>query len=231
MVEMDDRSYVKILLRSSVILMVEKDEKYCFLWSILAYSHPCKNIHPNRVSNYKPCFNELNIEGFDFANGFKCTDVHRCEKLKIFTINIFELSFCQDQKKWRHKLIPIEITKKDSDRFIDLSIYINQYVPFEKLNVYSGDHRKSFVCRRCLNSFTSENMLKIHKPNCENNDITTIGKSSISHFHRKKQFHGKIHYISEYMQISKLIMKKTILVQVIKQLIFVNKTQYPKVLL
>ena len=34
--EMNGSSHVKILLRSSVILNIGNDEKYCFLWSILA---------------------------------------------------------------------------------------------------------------------------------------------------------------------------------------------------
>ena len=53
---------------------------------------------------------------------------------------------------------------------------------------FLGDHNKSFVCRRCLNSYTSENMLKIHPTKCENNDITTIRTSPESHLHWKKRF-------------------------------------------
>ena len=49
--ERNGRSYVKILLRSNAILNIENNDKYCFLWSILAYLHPCNKIHPNRVSN------------------------------------------------------------------------------------------------------------------------------------------------------------------------------------
>ena len=36
---------------------------------------------------------KLNIEGFDFTNGFKCSDVHKFEKLNNLSINIFELQF------------------------------------------------------------------------------------------------------------------------------------------
>ena len=43
---MDGRSYVKITLRSSAISNIENDDKYWFLWSVLAYLHPCKNNHP-----------------------------------------------------------------------------------------------------------------------------------------------------------------------------------------
>ena len=45
--------YVKNPLRSNAILNIENNDKYCFLWSILASLHPCINNHPNRVSKYK----------------------------------------------------------------------------------------------------------------------------------------------------------------------------------
>ena len=87
--EMNGSSYAKFPLRSSAILIVENNDIYCFLWSILAYLHPCNNNHPNRVSNYKQNFNELNIDGFDFTNGFKCSDVHKIEKINNLSVNIW----------------------------------------------------------------------------------------------------------------------------------------------
>ena len=42
-----------------------------------------------------------------------------------------------------------------------------------------------------MNSYTTENVLKLHKPKCEINDLTTIGTSPESHLHWKKQFHKK----------------------------------------
>ena len=95
--ELNGSSYVKIPLRSSAILNIENDDKYCFLWSILAHLHPCQNSHPNRVSNYRQYFNELKIEGIDFTNGFKTSDVVKFEKLNSLSINIFELKFYQDE--------------------------------------------------------------------------------------------------------------------------------------
>ena len=83
---------------------------------------------------------------------------------------------------------PIEVRKKDSDSFVDSLIYKNHYAILKKLNVFLGDHHKNFICRRCLNSYTSENMLMIHKTKCENIDITTIRTSSELHLHWKKCF-------------------------------------------
>ena len=125
---MDERSYVKNPLRSIAILNFENNNKYCFLFSILAYLHPCNNNHPNRLSNYKQYFNDINIQGFDFYHGFKCSDVHRYNELNDLSVNIFELNFYRDQNQWRHKLFTIEISKNNSDRVIDLAIYKTQFV-------------------------------------------------------------------------------------------------------
>ena len=176
-------------MRSSAILNIKNDDTYCFIWSILASLHACNDDNSNGLSNYRQYFNELNIEGFDFSNGFKCDDVHEIEKLNNLSINIFELKFYRDQNKCKHNLIRAEFSKNDeSDRVVDLLIYKNHYALIKKLNKFLGDHHKNFICRRCLNSCTSENMLFIQKPKCENYDITTIRTSSESHPSWKKTF-------------------------------------------
>ena len=125
-----------------------------FFWSLLASLHPCNNNHPNRVSTYKQYFDELNINGFNFGKGFKCIGVHKFNDMKKLSFNIFEVTFYQDQDNWRHKLIPIEISKNTSDRVIDLGIYKNRFILIKKLDVFFGDHIKRIVCRQCLSSYT-----------------------------------------------------------------------------
>ena len=100
------------------------------------------------------------------------------------------MSFYQDQNRWRHKLVPIGVSKDESDRVIDLLFYKNHNALIKKLNVFLGDHHKTSICRRCLNFYTSENMLKLHKPKSKNNDLTTIIISPESHIYwKKKHFH------------------------------------------
>ena len=191
-------NYVKNPSRSNAVLNIENNDKYCFLWSILPYLHPCINNHPHRVSNHKQYFNELNINGFDFAKGFNWSDVHKFFELSSLSVNIFELNFYQDQNQWKHKLIPIEVSKNYSDRVIDLAIYKNHYVLIEKLDVFLGDRNKKNICRRCLNSYTSGNMLVKYKPKCEKSDNTTIKTSNESHLHWKKHFHKNLLYFKIY---------------------------------
>ena len=126
-IELNGTSYVKIPLRSSAILNIQNNDKYCFIWSILASLHPCENTHPSRVNNCIQYFNELHFQSFDFTNGFKCSDVHKFYEINNLSVNIYELNFYQDGDKWKHNLIPIEISKNESDRVVDLLIYKNHY--------------------------------------------------------------------------------------------------------
>ena len=50
--DLNGSPYVKIPIRSSAILNIQNNDKYCFLWSILASLHPCENSHPTRAKNY-----------------------------------------------------------------------------------------------------------------------------------------------------------------------------------
>ena len=125
---------------------------------------------------YVPYFNELGIKGFDFSNGFKCSDMYRFEKLNNSSINIYELSFDQD----KHELSSVQISKNDTGKVIDLLIYKNHYVLIKKLNVFIGKHDCKYFCRKCLNSYTTHNMIIKHKKLCqEKQQITTSPDSHI----------------------------------------------------
>ena len=110
-------------MRSKALINNKNDDKYCFIWSTLASLLPC-NTNPNRVPIYRQNFNQLNIQVFDFTKGFKCSDVYKVEKLNKLSFNLNELNFYQDDNKWKHKLIPLEISKKDYvKRVFDSAIF------------------------------------------------------------------------------------------------------------
>ena len=123
---------------------------------------------------------------------------NKFNELNNLSVFIFELNFYRVQSQWRQKLIPIQVSKNESDRVIDLAIYKNHYVLIKKLDVFLGDHNKRFICRQCLSSYTSENMLIKHKQKCGEDNITTIKTSSESHLNWKKHFHKSPLYFRIY---------------------------------
>ena len=103
-------------LRSPALVSLTNDDKYCFIWSTLASLYPCENGKSNRVSIYRQYFNELNISGFDFSNGFKCSHMHEVEKLNSLSINIFEINVFREQNRWKPELIPCKNGEIESDK-------------------------------------------------------------------------------------------------------------------
>ena len=116
---MNGSSFVKIPSRSIDILDFENDDKFCFLLPISASRHPSNNISPNRISNDRQNFNELNTCGFDLTNGFRTSDVHIVGKIKMLSLKNFKLGFCHDQNERKQKFLPVETGKKIPDKNID----------------------------------------------------------------------------------------------------------------
>ena len=112
-------------------------------------------------------------------------------KIISLSFNIIELDLYQDQvqKKWKHKLSHIEVSRIESDRVADLIMYKNHYALFQKLQVLLWNHKKVLICRRRLNSYTIETMLKIHKPKCNKDELSRSRTSSEPHFQGKNLFH------------------------------------------
>ena len=52
--------------------------------------------------------------------------------------------------------------------------------------VFLGDLNKNFICRRCLSSYSSENMLMLHKQKYGDDNITNIKNSPEAHIQWKK---------------------------------------------
>ena len=47
--ELNGSSYIKVPLRSNALISNKNNDKYCFIWSILASLHSCDNDYPKRV--------------------------------------------------------------------------------------------------------------------------------------------------------------------------------------
>ena len=62
--------------------------------------------------------------------------MHRFGKLNYLSNNIFEIKLYQDEDKWKHNLIRIEIGNNNSGKDIDLLIYKNHYALIKKLHVF-----------------------------------------------------------------------------------------------
>ena len=72
---------------------------------------------------------------------------------------------------------------------IDSLIYKTYYVLIKRLHIFSGNHNCNYVCTRCLNSYTSQNVLIKHKQQCGEEDRTSLNLNNESQLFWKKHFH------------------------------------------
>ena len=105
---------------------------------------------------------------------------------------MFEPKFYQDQSEWRHKLIPSESSKNESEKTVDLLIYKNHFFLIKKKNVVLGNQKFEFFSRRCSNSYTNQDVLINHIQNCGQQEIISKKTRKESHLYWKKHFHKNL---------------------------------------
>ena len=127
------------------------------------------------------------------------------------SVNVFELLSSKRSITWKHKLVPLPIRRKNSDRLADLMVYINHYVLIKKLQVFLDKPDSKFICRQCLSSYSSQNVLIKHKQDV-NNKKTAIRTNNEPHSYLKKHFDKNLLFFG-LAQILRLIMKKIIIKQ------------------
>ena len=60
--------------------------------------------------------------------------------MKILSVDRIELRFYQEENEWRHKSVPIEVSKNVSDRVFDLLITKNLFILKKNLIVFIDKH-------------------------------------------------------------------------------------------
>lgn len=163
----------QIIKDKKAVINVKNDDNRCFLWAVLSALYPVQD-NAYRVSNYEPYVNTLNFTGIEFP--VKLQDVKRFEKLNGISINIFGLTAS-------YQVYPLLITKEEKERHIDL-LYLttastSHYAWIKNLarllsTQYSRNHRTPFICRRCLQFFTTESILQNHLISCKEREAVRV---------------------------------------------------------
>ncbi len=168
----------KILVSKKAIINVqnENDNTY-YLWSILA---GLLTVHknPQRITKYKKCEHIFDkaLKGMEFPMNVQNNNkfVNRVNKLNLIkgglSINIY---YHNNQ----YKIYPLsDITKDKKKNYVDLLFLKDKernshYCLIKDLWKLVGrqvtkDHKKRYLCKLCLNSFSCEKVLSDHKNYC-----------------------------------------------------------------
>ena len=71
----------------------------------------------------------------------------------------------------------------------DFINYKNHFIFIRKLNAFLGKQDCRFICRKCFNSYTDQDVFKNVMQKCGEQNITSIKLKDGSHVYWKKHFH------------------------------------------
>ena len=161
--------------KKAIVNIKNKDEK-CFLWCILRYLHP-KERDEERLTGLKKYEFSLNTKGITFP--MKLKDITKFEKLNpsLPGINVFSVN---ESKKF----YPLRMAERDCLNTIDLFLYeedgvshytlIKNFHRLIKSQITASKNGKIFICKKCFNHFTKEELLEKHIKYCSNNETVSV---------------------------------------------------------
>lgn len=161
-------SYVplpKKLEQKKAILNIHNSDQRCFLWSVLAGIHPVhRKDHANRVSNYSPYVNEINLTGIEFP--MSLNKISKFESQNNISINVFG---------WEdNEVFPLYVTEKKYNQHVNLILIskgeARHFCLVRNLSRLLGDRTNHngamHYCNYCLHGFIRESLLIDHVPYC-----------------------------------------------------------------
>lgn len=158
----------KILGSKKAIINIKNSDNKCFMWSVLAATHPVEHTRkPDRLHHYQQFQDELDFGGIEFP--VTIDKIGKFEKQNNISINVIGFE--------NKVLFPIYVTKERFDIHVDLLLYsegnARHYCLIKDLKklLYSQNRKKArmYYCRCCFHGFIREDLLQDHQPHCSQN--------------------------------------------------------------
>ena len=171
--------------KKAIINIKNRDDK-CFIWSILRYLYT-KEKDAQYLKDLRKYEFSFNTKGLTFP--LKLKDITKFEKLnpEIPGINVFSND--------NMTIYPLRMSDRDCKNTIDLFLYeedgkshyslIKNFHRLIKSQLTKSKDGKIFICKRCFNHFTKEELLEKHIKYCSNNQIVSVKmpeKNTYLHF-------------------------------------------------
>ena len=178
--------------KKAIVNIKNKDEK-CFLWCILRHLYP-KEKNPQYLKDLKKYEFSLNTNGITFPMQVK--DITKFEKLnpEIPGTNVFSND--------NMTIYPLRMAERDCKNTIDLFFYEEEGVSHYSLiknfhRLIKSQKTKSkdgpiFICKRCFNHFTKEELLEKHIKYCSNNKSAIVNMPEPNTYLRFKNYSNQL---------------------------------------
>ncbi|CAH0562961.1 unnamed protein product [Brassicogethes aeneus] len=124
----------QFIKNKKAVLNIKNNDKYCFLWCIVASLFPNAG-NPSRTSSYPDFRSVLNYEGIDFPIKFK--DIKKFENLNNLSINVY----CVENDT----VLPVVLSKRKTPSYINLLALSTNANPRENILKFTQYHTKQIV--------------------------------------------------------------------------------------
>ena len=184
--------FQNLLRKKNATINIKNEDDKCFLWCVLRYLHPVQK-SGERINDFKKYENDLNIKGYFPV---KVKDITKFENNNPELPGINGLSVNDN-----NKIYPLKINQKDCQKSIDLFLYsedekqhyslIKNFTRLVRSQYTSHRSSKIYICKKCLNHYTKQDLLEKHSLKCSKNERVAVKmptKNSILKFqnHFKK---------------------------------------------
>jgi len=165
--------------KKAIINLKNEDDNECFKWCVTRALNPIKT-HPERITKTLiEQSKDLNWDGLTFPLEVK--RITAFERLNPgLSVNVYEYASSKVNviraskvENPSHEIDLLYLTKEDSEQTLTHYALINDLSRLlaSQITKHKG---KVFLCRRCLNSFNSEESLANHKILCNNHKAVRI---------------------------------------------------------
>ena len=176
---MNGSSYIPLpdwISKKRAIINIQNRDEKCFLWCVLRYLY-LRDQNDTRLTDLKKYENSLNTKGINFP--MKLKDISKFDKLNpsLPGINVFSVS---ENKKF----YPLRMAEKDCQNTIDLFSYeqdgkshysfIKNFNRLFRSQITSSKNGEVFICKKCFNHYTKDELLQNHISYCSNNETVSV---------------------------------------------------------
>jgi hypothetical protein len=155
------------LKQKQAMINVQNQDNECFKWAVLSALHPVQ-VHPERISHYRPFEDELNFTGIKFP--VELSDIAKFERKNNLAIFVYHLANGKDvQPLHRSKL------QVGWERRVRLFLHRDHYMwikDMPRLLYDQNNHKeRKHFCDFCCCSFNSEDNRDEHESRCSQFDM------------------------------------------------------------
>ena len=155
-----------VIKKKKAVLCIDCPEDKCFLYAVLASLYKSDSKNPQRYFQYKRFEKRLNHNFLTYPTTLK--DIPHFEEKNKLSINVYAF------EKILYPLYVSPYQLVDESRMLDLLLHKKHFYSIRNLsklisNSVLKKHQKHFICRACLSSYKTWELLDVHKRWCRSN--------------------------------------------------------------